>query len=215
MKLLYGDSDNSWHDVKLALDVDDYEAPYITHASFAPENEHDLGQSDNTQKALPRKSPDGALLLATYDTQHTLKVYRIVISWNIPQDTKSLPPRLNPAMSLTKIKQVNHALPHNADAMMPVYPVLCNLKVLAPVHDFMSRHRNPPMVMATFAAFELPMTSGASSNQIRSSIICRWEVLEEQEQLHSCFSQLSSKKTTGQASASSVGGNLLDVATAH
>lgn len=208
MRLLYGDSDNSWHDVKLALDVGDYETAHITHASFTPENEHDLGQSDNTQKALPRKSPDGALLLATYDTQHTLKVYRILVNWNIPQDAKSIPQKLDPVLSVSKVKQVDRAIPHNVDAMLPTNPVLSNLKVLGPIHDFMSRHRNPPVVMATFAAFEVPLTSGTTSNQIRSSIVCRWEVLEEQEQLHSCFSQLSSKKSIGQTSVSSVGGVL-------
>lgn len=192
LRFLYGDSDNCWHEKRLELSESSPVEHIITHASFVPENQDDLGQSDASQKTPQRKSPDGSLLLATYDSVQTLKVYRVLVRWNSSPDSKA--PKLSPGMTVLKLTQIDHAVPEEVAIFEPQRAVLSSLKLYSPVHDFVTKRSHPSVLMATYTTFDLTMSMTRNAGHISSTIVCRWNISDQGEDLHPCFTNLSSKK---------------------
>jgi len=192
LRFLYGDSDNFWHEKRLALSESNQIEHVITHASFVPQNQDDLNQTDISQKVPQRKSPDGSLLLATYDSVQTLRIYRVLVRWNSSQDSR--PPKLSPSMTVLKLTQNDLAAPQELAIFDPQRAVISSLKLFSPVHDFVTKRVHPSFVMATYTTFDPTMSISRNLGHISSTIVCRWNITEEQEELHPCFTNLSSKK---------------------
>ena len=107
-------------------------------------------------------------------------------------------------MTVLKLTQTDHAAPQEVAIVDPQRAILSSLKLFNSFQDFVTKQVHSAFVMATYTTFDSTMDITRNVGRISSTIISRWNVSEEQEELHPCFTNLSSTKNNGQNTTSEV-----------
>lgn len=213
MKLVYQQPNSIWVETELELGTLACYGDIVTHAAFGD-------ASSQSYSPFPYSYCDSILtradhlLLVTYDTSKCLRLYRIGIAWNAVGGDPSLPPSVNPQISLKHVQILDRCLPqpynrlftNSASGMMQSTAIcaeLSNIQIKPPTSGTDGNF----MVMAIF-------TNGGNDDQLsphsKFSVISRWELQQSEATLHESFRSL--KPTTEKPSSGSKVGYLLRAA---
>lgn len=196
LRLLYQLADGHWRECVALVDDATYDSErYITHASFAPEND------------------DKHMQLVTYDSHYTLRLYTVEVNWGASKDAqesqgKSL--SLNPSLKVSPVDVEPHCVPNGTDQTDPadmaglglgdgIHYVLTHLEIVPPALDTGSAGQRLNSVLAVFKNVPLviPSTNDGTqpSSLSPSTLVWTWQLQPATTgNLSSSFDQLSAKK---------------------
>ncbi|KAL6704016.1 Mediator of RNA polymerase II transcription subunit 16 [Coniothyrium glycines] len=186
LKLRFQQNDSSWQESSTQLGPMVSTKELFTHAAFASNN-------DNT------------LLLAAYDTQRRIYLYRVETVWNVPQEKRnpSSGPFERPTLqvSLLAIEDncdpvdiSNNDLGNSTESRGAAAAQLTHLNFLPVTPE--QNDGSIPTIQAIFCKPpNLASFDQLGSQDLPHSIIVRWEVHQtQQSQVHSSLDQVTSKK---------------------
>jgi mediator of RNA polymerase II transcription subunit 16 len=146
----------------------------------------------------PTWSKEGHVALAAYTHSQQLRVYRLIINWNVPPQPAGQPkPPLAqlhsaPTLSVARIKIVDNAFPADAAAdrlclthleVLGAMPTMVHMPGVAPTTQ------TSPTVLAVF--------SGRSSERGQPvTVVSRWDLKESVSGLHPSFEQLAVRRAS-------------------
>ncbi|GAB7348668.1 hypothetical protein MBLNU459_g7031t1 [Dothideomycetes sp. NU459] len=176
VKLIYQQPNQRWTETETELGILASSGDVITHAAFGDASNH--------------------LLLVTYDTSKSLRLYRLGIGWNPSGGDALHPPSVNPQLNLKHVHILDRCMPQShgrpfsegAPNMMHTSPIGAELSSIQ-IKPPMSATDGPFMVMAVF-------TSSGSDDQLsqhsagKFSVIARWELQQTESTLHESFKSL-------------------------
>lgn len=146
-----------------------------------------------------------------------LRVYKVLINWNMPKDPKEAPmANPNPVIHI-QAQHWQNVVPPSESPSVDLDPSaagaidgmtsarLTHLEFIAPAPEQGSREQTYPTVMATFATTpSSPSVMMETTSQYTgiSTVICRWLIKPAPpNKLSPCFDQLTKKKQSASAIA--------------
>ncbi len=150
---------------------------------------------------------DYSLLLVISTVAHHLRVYRIHIRWNLPQNPEKIPPNqliLTPTLVVRNIQSESQCSPRplvddgipssNAGSVPPNNDPLSHLEFIPTAPETRNSESTFPTILAIFSRVSSALES-PHLYQESSSVVARWELRSMPRNLHPSFDQLISKKT--------------------
>ncbi|KAI9706527.1 MAG: mediator complex subunit [Candelina mexicana] len=186
-RLLFQQPENRWGETRTDLETVHSSNDLITHASICSDKDHSL------------------LLVVSTVARH-LRVYRIYIKWNLPQNHEKVPPNqliLAPTLLVRNIKSEDKCFPRPlydndnplaiTSSVPPTNNPLSHLEFIPPAPETRNSEPTFPTILAIFSNLSNAVES-SHVYQDSSSIVVRWELHSASRDLHSSFDHLISKK---------------------
>jgi mediator of RNA polymerase II transcription subunit 16 len=202
LKLRFQQNDSTWQETSVQLGPMVSTRESFTHAAFASNNGKSRSESRYPSTDM---EADNTLLLAAYDVQRRLHLYRVETVWNVPADKRSqnAGPFEKPTLQVKLIKteddcnpvQVAHddlsnggTTTRGAAAAQLTY---LDFLPLAPDQD----DGSIPTIQAIFCRPPNAVSYDMHPQETRHSVVVKWEVHQQQQnQLHPSIDQVTSKK---------------------
>lgn len=142
------------------------------------------------REATLTKRLESPLLLATYNSEKELRVYRLSLDFE------------HQSIGLQHLKVLNHCTPldENPDAASVQYDgmqarsQLSLLEFLPPGPRSANKEPTHPVLLASFSHVS-DQFQNSSTHAVQATVLCKWELQIAMPKLHASFNSLSSKKT--------------------
>jgi mediator of RNA polymerase II transcription subunit 16 len=201
LKLRFQQYDNTWQEASVQLGPMISTREPFTHTAFASNN----GELCSTFRyGNIDVEADNTLLLAAYDVQRRLHLYRIETAWNVPADKRVQNAGLfeKPTLQVNLITIEDNCSPidiahedlsNGTTARGAAAAQLTHLHFLPVTPD--QDDGSVPTVQAIFCQPPNPISYDMHPQDTRHSVIVKWEVHQQQQnQLHPALDQVTSKK---------------------